>query len=984
MIRKKSKTTRASEQLPEIAENRSIQLRGVRVHNLKNVDVDIPRGALVAVCGVSGSGKTSLALDTLYAEGQRRYIESFSAYTRQFLQRLDKPDYDSIDGLPPALAVSRGAAARGNRSTVGTASETLDYLRLLYSKIAQLYCYGCGQRVVSHSPQSVAGLIEGWPTSVKIMVAFKAHWEEVAERASVLADLQSQGFVRLLAQGELLNLGQSPREQLAEQLPRQGSVLVIVDRLRGGDALARTTESIEAAFAAGADEIQLLLDSSDPLALESDPLESGLSASSVAAGTAASAGASLVIDLETWYSHRFSRQLRCLSCEIDFPTPQPRLFSFNSPLGACPKCEGFGDTIDMDMDLIVPDGRKSIREGAIAPWTTPAYSYHLDDLLQVADELRIPVDIPFSQLTAEQVEGLRAGNASLGFHGLVGFFNLLERKKYKMHVRVFLSRWRSYNRCSACNRARLNPLALSFRIGGSNLAELCELQVDQLVEVLSRLELNERDQAIASIPQQQALSRLNYLQAVGLGYLTLGRTLRTLSGGEAQRTALTAALGSSLVNMLYVLDEPSVGLHPHDVEQLAGAIMRLKGRGNTVVMIEHEEALLDRAQWLIEIGPGAGSAGGEIVFSGPRSEMAGTSSLTGAYLSGQRSVPRPATRRQPSGFITLNRCTGNNLQAINVQFPLGVLCLVTGVSGSGKSSLVQDTLCGALGNRLSSSKQATLAFESILGTGQIDDYVLVDQSPVSRSPRSNPVTYVKAFDEIRSVFAETIDAKMHNYTASHFSFNSELGRCPQCKGDGVLQIDMQFLADVVMSCPDCRGKRYRPEILRVQYRHQSIADVLAMTIREAQSFFRGAAKVQQKLKVLGDVGLEYLQLGQSATTLSSGEAQRLKLAAYLSSASRKKTLFVLDEPTTGLHTNDIVQLLDCFDALLEAGNSLIVVEHNLHLMAAADYIIDLGPGPAAAGGRIVASGTPEEICKVSESLTGRHLAPLLADRRKLG
>lgn len=924
-----------------------IQLRGVRVHNLKNVDVDIPRGKLIAICGVSGSGKTSLAIDTLYAEGQRRYIESFSAYTRQFLERLDKPDYDRIDGLPPALAVTRSGAPRGNRSTVGTASESLDYLRLLFAKISAPICYGCGQAVLRTTPQSAARLVEQLPPGEKMMIGFEASWDDVSDRAMVLAELQAEGFVRLLIEKQVLNLGQDTRQQLVDALPTAGSVWVIVDRIKGGDAAERSTESLELAFTHGLGEIALLQE----------------------------------VD-GAWAPLRLSQQLRCMTCGIDYPDPEPRLFSFNSPLGACPTCEGFGDTIDLDMDLIVPDKHKTLREGALAPWTTPAHSHNLDELTDVADELSLPLDTPFHKLTKKQIKLLIDGDAKRGFGGLKGFFAGLERKKYKMHVRVFLSRWRSYNTCPACNAARLNPEALAFRVAGRNFAELCDIEVQELLNFLSQVELQGEATTIAAEPLEQVQARLSYLCEVGLGYLALSRTLRTLSGGEAQRTALTAALGSSLVNMLYVLDEPSVGLHPHDVQQLSAAIERLARRGNTVVMIEHEEALLERADWLVEVGPAAGEGGGTIVYCGPRADIEQRSTLTADYLSGRRQLPMPSQRRKlDHGVLNLRGCQGNNLKNIDVEFPLGVLCLVTGVSGSGKSSLVQDTLFGALANRLSTQSYKTLAYNSLEGAGLVDDCILVDQSPISRSPRSNPVTYIKAFDEIRKAFAETSDAKLHNYSAGHFSFNSELGRCPTCQGDGVLQIDMQFLADVTMTCADCAGNRYRPEILQVRYRDRTIADVLHMTVREALQLFRGAGKVQQKLKVLVDVGLDYLQLGQAATTLSSGEGQRLKLAAFLANATRRKTLFILDEPTTGLHTNDIVQLLDCFDALIEAGHSLIVVEHNLHLMAVADHIIDIGPGPAAEGGQVVVAGTPEQVAACSASSTGEYLKEFLRTQR---
>ncbi len=941
-----------------------IQLRGVRVHNLKNVNVDIPRGCLVAVCGVSGSGKTSLALDTLYAEGQRRYIESFSPYTRQFLQRLDKPDYDSINHLPPALAVTRTSAPRGNRSTVGTASETLDYLRVLFAKIASLHCIQCGQPVASQDPQAVAKLVADLPPA-KVMLAFETRWDDVIDRASVLADLQAMGFVRLVAGGKTLSIGTTVREELADSLPAKGSVLVIVDRIRGGDQSQRLTESLESAFQHGAGEAILLVEQSESAIVQVAKLQL--------------ATTMVEIDGESWASASFSKQLRCPICRIDYPSPEARLFNFNSPLGACPTCEGFGDTVDLDMQLIVPDDNKSIRGGAIAPWNSPSYNPYLDELLDVAEDLGVPVDVPFRKLNKKQVDRVVHGDKKIGYEGLDGFFAYLERKKYKMHVRVFLSRWRSYNQCPTCQGRRLNPLALAYSVSGQNFAQLCELQVDQLAELISDAKLDNRQERIAANVLAQTQLRLSCLQQVGLGYLALSRTLRTLSGGEAQRTALTNALGSSLVHMLYVLDEPSVGLHPHDVERLSGAITSLADRGNTVVIVEHEEMLLKQADHLIEVGPKAGEHGGEIMFCGTVPEvMDSPTSLTGAYLSGRKRIAVPNLRRKPTkGSIELKGCRGNNLQNIDVSFPLGLLCVVTGVSGSGKSSLVQDTLAAALLQRTAKQKTACLPFDEIVGENQIEDCIVIDQSPVSRSPRSNPVTYVKAFDEIRLAFADTIDAKTRGLSAGHFSFNSELGRCPTCSGDGQLQIDMQFLADVTMTCADCNGKRYRPEILGVRYRDRSIADVLSMTVSEATAFFRGSPKVQQKLKVLSDVGLDYVQLGQSAMTLSAGEAQRLKLAAHLAAASKRRTLFLLDEPTTGLHMHDVSILLSCFNALIEAGHSLIVVEHNLNLIAAADYIIDVGPGPAHQGGKIVAHGTPEHIATCPTSITGHHLKALL-------
>ncbi|MGN6545829.1 MAG: excinuclease ABC subunit UvrA, partial [Aureliella sp.] len=712
-------------------QNQPIQLRGVRVHNLKNVDVDIPRKALVAVCGVSGSGKTSLALDTLYAEGQRRYIESFSAYTRQFLERLDKPDFDSITNLPPALAVTRRGASRSNRSTIGTASETLDYLRLLYSKIADLFCYDCGRPVVRHDPASVARLVETLPAGVKMMIGFRTHWEDVGERATILADLQASGFLRLASGGRILHLAQQSREELSEALPAAGHVWVIVDRVRGGETLGRTTESLENAFQSGNGEIALFVEAqSSPEATEAVERIGGRPATET-------------LDDVVWHVILLSSQLRCLHCGIDYPNPEPRLFSFNSPLGACSLCEGFGDTVDLDMNLVVPNPSLTLREGAVAPWNTPSTRPFFDELVRTASRTGLRLDVPYSRLTDAERKKIIEGVPSAGFDGLKGFFAYLERKKYKMHVRVFLSRWRSYSRCGLCEGKRLNPQALAFRVGGLNLAEVCALEIDAALEFFKRLHdgkpvdgksvdgeqvegeqgdveqraeaLSPRQRAVGGELLEQVWMRLGYLQAVGLGYLTLDRTLRTLSGGECQRTALTAALGSSLVNMLYVLDEPSVGLHPHDVAQLSGAIEGLVKRGNTVVMVEHEEALLEKADWLIEVGPSAGAGGGRITFAGTLPEMIKSKkSLTGDYLSGRRNVPMPQERRPNNrGWIKLVGCTGHNLQNLTVEFPLGVLCLVTGVSGSGKSTLVQDTLHGALLSRLNKPGTATLDYEDV-------------------------------------------------------------------------------------------------------------------------------------------------------------------------------------------------------------------------------------------------------------------------------
>ena len=932
-----------------------IELRGVSVHNLKHVDLDIPRHQLVVFCGVSGSGKTSIALDTLYAEGQRRYIESFSAYTRQFLDRLEKPAADRIDGIPAAVAVTRKNSSPNSRSTIGTATEIADYLRLLYAKIAQLHCLGCSRPLLEHTPQTVSAQLAELPADSRYFIAFPLAVTNDTSLSSLSEQLQQDGFIRLIAGSQALNLADDPplQETCLTDL------LVVVDRLTAGKTKPeRLLDSLETAFQRGQGQCFVLIETDKQAARQ--------------------------IDGRNWKQWTFNQSLRCDDCGQDYPAAEPRLFSFNSPLGACPECEGFGNIVDIDMERVVPDPNKSLREGAIAPWNSPSYRHELDEVLALADDYDLPVDIPYHELTTAQQQIIEAGVPERNFGGLRGFFAWLERRKYKMHLRVFLSRWRSYRTCPVCDGKRLRSESLAFHIAQRNIADLAAMKIDHLQDFFESLELTVWEEEVSALIRQQLQSRLHFLQSVGLGYLTLDRPLRTLSGGESQRVALTTALGSSLVNMLYVMDEPSIGLHPRDVNQLVEAIKKLRDRGNTVVLVEHEKAMIEAADHLIEVGPGAGNHGGEIVFSGNLEEMKQSpDSITGDYLTGRRGIfSQPQRRPTSSGWIKLNGASGNNLQSLSVQFPLGLLCLVTGVSGSGKSTLVQDTLYAALCRRKHKEAPKPHPYDEIIGDGQIDDVILVDQSPIGRSPRSNPVTYIKAFDQIRSVFTETVQARTHNYKSGHFSFNVDGGRCQTCQGAGHLEIDMQFLADVYMTCKDCGGTRYRKEILAVKYRDKTIADVLNMTVREAFSFFRGQTKVQSRLKRLIDVGLDYLRLGQPANTLSAGEAQRLKLAAYTSNSTRNRTLFILDEPTTGLHFSDVVQLLDCFDALLSVGHSLIVVEHNLQLMRAADYIIDLGPGASDEGGRIVATGTPEEIAQDSHSYTGQYLAQDLQNGRR--
>ncbi len=928
-----------------------IRVRGCRVHNLKNIDLDLRRGRLIVICGLSGSGKTSLALDTLYAEGQRRYIESFSAYTRQFLQRLDKPDCDSIEGIPPAIAVTRTGEARTSRSTVGTATEIADHLRLLMSKIGQPVCYQCGRPVIASDPSLAAAHCKSLAPGTRLMIGFDVQLPDRKQASEILLGLQQDGYLRLVVGDRTFHLSDEDRVELAKRVGKNGiNTTVIIDRLTTEEELPRLIETFENAMDQGNGRAGVFAESS--------------------AGDAA-----IEIDGRDWQRTIFSRERRCQTCEIDYPPPVPRLFNFNHPLGACPTCEGFGDVVYIDMNLVIPDRHKTIREGAIAPWNSPSYRHELEELLALADEYDIPVDVPYRELKAKHLRLIEDGVPKRNFGGLAGFFAWLERKKYKMHIRVLLSRYRSYRPCPQCDRKRLNPEALAYRIGGKNMAEIMSLRGDEVSLFLSKLDLDSRDRVIAKEPLRQVLDRLGYLDQVGLAYLQIERTLRTLSGGEAQRVALTSALGSSLVNTLYVLDEPTAGLHPHDIDKLCLAIDRLRARGNTVVIVEHEESLIRMADEVIEIGPGAGDAGGKLVFQGSVAELLDSpDSVTGDFLCGRRGHTLLGhAPRTPRGFITLRGASGHNLQNITVEFPLGVLCVVTGVSGSGKSSLVQDTLYGAIRSEWGLATQAPLPHDGVNGIGQIKDCILIDQAPISRSARSSPVTYVKAFDAIRQVFADTVDARTRSYGPGYFSFNNDEGRCATCQGDGRLTIDMQFLADVTIQCPACHGLRYRDEILQVKYRDLSIAEVLENNARQAIAFFRGCEAVQTRLQRLVDVGLDYVPIGQSATTLSSGEAQRLKLAAFLAKASRRKTLFILDEPSTGLHFADVVRLVDCFDALIADGHSLIVVEHNLPLIRAADYVIDLGPGAADEGGHIVAFGTPHEVAEAPNSITGRAL-----------
>lgn len=952
-----------------------ISVRGCRVHNLKNIDVDIPRGKLIAICGLSGSGKTSLALDTLYAEGQRCYIESFSAYTRQYLDRLDRPDVDSIQGIPPAIAITRAGGVRSNRSTVGTSTEIAEHIRLLFAKASTLICYRCQHPVTADDPAKVADQLAALSSDVRLMIGFEVFLPSKTEASEILLGLQQEGYLRLIADGETFHLSDEDRTRLALKVKKEGVAIdVVVDRLTGGTETSRLTESLETAMAQGGGRGVVYASASDDASDAVDPNSEHGKSNRESTGEMQMIGESRTIDDRVFVRRVISRQRRCDHCDLDYPPPVPRLFNFNNPLGACPTCEGFGDIVDFDMDLVIPDKTKSIREGAIAVWNTPAYEHEKFELIDLAKSQDLPVDIPYKDLKPRHLKMIHEGVASKGFGGLNGFFKWIDRKMYKMHVRVFASRFRSYRPCETCGGRRLKPEALAYQIDGRDVSQWMDMRCQLVAERIASIDFGDAA-PIAAGPVEQIVRRIGFLQSVGLGYLQLSRPLRTLSGGEVQRVSLTSTLGSSLVNMLYVLDEPTAGLHPRDVQSLASTITALRDRGNTVIVVEHDETMLRLADQIIEVGPKAGVAGGEITFTGTVDKMIkDKSSITGDFLSGRRGGSISGDKvRKPTGWIKLTGANGHNLQNVTVSFPTGVMCLVTGISGSGKSTLIQDTLFPAVASRVTEKPLKTLPMKSISGLSGIEDCLSIDQSPISRSARSVPVTYVKAFDAIRKVFAASVAARARNLTPGHFSFNSDKGQCSQCEGAGLLEIDMQFLADVSIACPACKGTRYRDEILAMTYRDRNIAEVLEMTVAEAIPFFRGEETVVQRLQTMVSVGLNYVRLGQSATTLSSGEGQRLKLAAFLASTKRRKTLFIMDEPTTGLHFDDIIRLIDCFDALLSDGHSLIIVEHNRLLMQAADHIIDLGPGAAEDGGRIVAAGTPAEIAKVEASQTGRVL-----------
>jgi len=968
-------------------------VRGARTHNLKNIDVTLPSGKLIIVTGVSGSGKSSLAFDTIYAEGQRRYVESLSAYARQFLERMEKPDVDRIEGICPAIAIRQKNSVRNPRSTVGTTTEIHDYMRLLFARVGRTFCRQCGQEVIRETAEVVAKRLGDLAAGTRLLLGFSLPIVAMASPKAgadgengddadddligvgsnfssrsvkmtpdpisqtlpltdpiteTLEGLRRRGYARLLINGQAVNLDEVDRAALKSRTTLE----VVVDRLRiEGDLRSRLTDSIETSYREGG-------------------------------------GAAFAVNADTGERLEFSERFECRTCGIMYETPQPRLFSFNNPFGACPTCHGFGNIIELDMELVVPDPSKSINQGAIEPWSKPHYRAQLAELKRAARKKGTRLDVPWGDLTDEERKFVVDGDPSTGsgqvdYEGIRGFFRWLERKKYKVHVRVFLSRYRGYLACPDCGGARLRREARNVRVGGRTVDEVSALTVVNAQKFFSELQLSEKESVVADKVLREIRRRLTFLSDVGLDYLTLDRLSSTLSGGESQRINLATSLGSALVGTLYVLDEPSIGLHARDNQRLIDILQQLRDQGNTVLVVEHDEDMIRVADHIVDIGLGAGEQGGRVVYSG---DMAGllqeTRSLTAKYLRNELAIPVPSPRRRGTGQkIKLKGAAEHNLKSVDIEIPLNTLTCVTGVSGSGKSTLVHDVLYAAIKRAKGDWDRRVGTYRDLAGLEYITDVALVDQTPIGRTPRSNPVTYLKAFDPIRELFSLTKDAKARGLTASHFSFNVPGGRCEACQGEGVVRVEMQFLADVFVPCDQCDSMRFKPQILEVRYRGKSVHQVLEMTVREALAFFSQSPKVLRRLQVLDEIGLGYLRLGQPATTLSGGEAQRIKIAAHLASFGGERVLYILDEPTTGLHFDDIAKLLAAFRKLVEAGHSLLVIEHNLDVIKTADYVIDLGPEGGEAGGRLVAAGTPEQLAQVDASYTGQALRLVLATGR---
>ncbi|MEX1012057.1 MAG: excinuclease ABC subunit UvrA [Balneolaceae bacterium] len=929
------------------ASDRPIVVKGARVHNLKNVDVEIPRNRLTVVTGVSGSGKSSLVFDTIYAEGQRRYVESLSSYARQFLERMDKPDVDFMHGISPAMAIQQKSTSSNPRSTVGTSTEIYDYIRLLFARIGRTISPETGKEVQKDSPATVIeDLNNRYGEGEKFYVLFPI--PERGERNGLEKELQiliEKGFSRLLLLKEEKILDLNRDRDLLGSLKRS-QIRVLVDRLVTGtddEVRSRIAGSLETAFREGGGRCSIKIRGGE----------------------------------EHGYSERFEENGR------EYPEPTPQMFSFNNPYGACDSCEGFGKVAGIDEDLVIPDQDATIRDGAIAPFTGQKFGKYLKSLIKVAARNNLPIDTPYRDLSDEFKKLIWKGEDE--YIGIRGVFDLIKSQFYKVHMRVFYARYRGYSRCPDCKGYRVRPDALNVLVGESHIGQVTEMSIGHARTFFETLQLTEFEERVAGQILYEIRKRLRFLDEVGLDYLTLDRPTMTLSGGEAQRISLANSLGSSLIGSLYVLDEPTIGLHPRDNSRLISILESLKEIGNTVLVVEHDPEMIMSADHVIDIGPFAGSYGGEVTFEGSVEQLLKSDSLTGKYLSGRKGIPVPAKRRSGSGhFIELKGATENNLKAIDVEFPLNKLVCVTGVSGSGKSTLVHDTLYAAIQKQTGSWKKRVGRHRSLSGLSRIESVEMVDQSPIGRSSRSNPATYTKAFDGIRDLFSNSRQAQIMGYSPGHFSFNVPGGRCETCQGEGIQKIEMQFMADIELTCEVCGGLRFRKEVLSVKYRGKNIHDVLELSVSDALEFFTDEKAITTRLQPLEDVGLGYLRLGQSATTLSGGEAQRVKLARFLTRSNSGHTLYFFDEPTTGLHFEDISRLLASFNELVESGHSVIIIEHNLDVIKSADWIIDIGPEGGYGGGSIVAEGTPETIAEHPDSHTGRYLKPLLSEHTTNG
>ncbi|MFZ4844774.1 excinuclease ABC subunit UvrA [Enterococcus casseliflavus] len=936
--------------------NDKIVIHGARAHNLKNIDVTIPRDQLVVVTGLSGSGKSSLAFDTLYAEGQRRYVESLSAYARQFLGQMDKPDVDSIDGLSPAISIDQKTTSKNPRSTVGTVTEINDYLRLLYARIGHPICPNDHIEITSQSVEQMVDEVLALPERTKIQLLAPIVYQKKGQHKKVFERIQREGYVRMRVDGEVYDVSEAP--ELEKN--KKHDIAIIIDRIVVKEGIrSRLFDSFEAALR-------------------------------LADGYA-------VVDVIGQEEMLFSEHYSCPYCGFTVGELEPRLFSFNAPFGACPDCDGLGVKLEVDVDLVIPDQSKTLREGALLPWNPISSQYYPQMLEQSCQEFNIDMDTPFEELPEEHKDIILNGSNGEIFHfhyendfgGVrdveVAFEGILPNIKRRYHetnsdfTRDQMRLYMTELTCKTCHGYRLNPQALCVQVNGKHIGEMSEMAINNALNFVEELKLSEQEQMIARPIVKEVDDRLSFLKNVGLDYLTLSRASGTLSGGEAQRIRLATQIGSNLSGVLYILDEPSIGLHQRDNDRLLDSLRKMRDLGNTLIVVEHDEDTMRAADYLIDVGPGAGHAGGEIVAAGTPDEVAANaSSLTGQYLSGKRQIPTPTERRKGNGEkIRVTGASENNLKNISVDFPLGKFVAVTGVSGSGKSTLVNEILKKALAQKINRNSNKPGRFKTITGYEAIEKLIDIDQSPIGRTPRSNPATYTSVFDDIRDLFAKTNEAKVRGYKKGRFSFNVKGGRCEACKGDGIIKIEMHFLPDVYVPCEVCHGKRYNSETLEVHYKGKNISEILDMTVEDAVEFFQHIPKIHRKLQTIVDVGLGYVTMGQPATTLSGGEAQRMKLASELHKNSNGKSFYILDEPTTGLHTDDIARLLKVLERFVDAGNTVLVIEHNLDVIKSADHVIDLGPEGGEGGGTIIATGTPEEIAAVSESYTGHYLKKVL-------